>query len=391
MKSILWPGNRKGDTIKIALVSDVIYPYVKGGAEKRTYEIAKSLRDRGHEIHLVGMKWWKGDTDFVRNNIHYHGVCKCRGLHNKNSTRSTREAIRYSLYLIRHFLENDYDIVDSNEFPYLSNFVVKRYCILKKKPMIITWHEVLDNHWYEYLDPYRGSIGRFIEKKTARLPDIIIANSRKTKNDLVQKLNITQEKIAVIQPTISADLSNIPHSQEKFDILFCGRLIKDKHVDMLVRAIKTIDPAPTCAIIGEGPEKKRLETLVKKYSLEKRIKFLGFLNPHKEVLSYMKSSKLFVSPSTREGFGIAVSEANACALPAIVIDGKNNAARHLIKDGVNGFVCENDEKMLSEKIALILGDNKLRSRLSRNCKKMSSAMSTSKSASKIEQIYKSLL
>ncbi len=337
------------------------------------------------------MKWWSGNPDFVRNNLHHHGICKCRRLYNKNGTRSTREAIRYSLYLTHHFLENDYDIVDSNEFPYLPNFVVKLYCILKKKPMIITWHEVWDNHWYEYLGPCRGSIGRLIEKKTARLPDIIIANSRKTKNDLVHKLNITQEKIAVIQPTIPADLSNIPHSEEKFDILFCGRLIKDKHVDMLIRAVKTIDPAPTCAIIGEGPEKKRLETLVKKYSLEKKIKFLGFLNAHKEVLSYMKSSKLFVSPSTREGFGIAVSEASACGVPAIVIDGDYNAAKDLIEDGVNGYVCENDEKMLSEKITLVLGDNKLRSRLARNCKKMSSAISTSKSASKIEHIYSSLL
>ncbi len=337
------------------------------------------------------MKWWSGNPDFVRNNLHHHGICKCRRLYNKNGTRSTREAIRYSLYLMRHFLENDYDIVDSNEFPYLPNFVVKLYCILKKKPMIITWHEVWDNQWYEYLGPCQGSIGRSIEKKTAWLPDIIIANSKKTKNDLVHKLNITQEKIAVIQPTIPADLSNIPRSEEKFDILFCGRLIKDKHVDMLIRAIKNINPLPTCAIIGEGPEKKSLETLVKKYSLEKRIKFLGFLNAHKEVMSYMKSSKLFVSPSTREGFGIAVSEANACALPAIVINDKNNAARHLIKDGINGYVCENDEKMLSEKIALILSDNKLRSRLARNCKKMSSAMSNSKSASKIEHIYESLL
>ena len=47
--------------MKIALVYDAIYPYIKGGAEKRFYEIAKRLSKKGHQMHLYGMKLWEGD------------------------------------------------------------------------------------------------------------------------------------------------------------------------------------------------------------------------------------------------------------------------------------------------------------------------------------------
>lgn len=44
--------------MKIGIVYDVIYPYVKGGVEKRNWEIAKRLAKR-HEVHIFGMKFWK--------------------------------------------------------------------------------------------------------------------------------------------------------------------------------------------------------------------------------------------------------------------------------------------------------------------------------------------
>jgi len=37
------------------------YSWIKGGAEKRIWEISKRLVERGHEVHLFGMKWWKGE------------------------------------------------------------------------------------------------------------------------------------------------------------------------------------------------------------------------------------------------------------------------------------------------------------------------------------------
>lgn len=336
------------------------------------------------------MKWWDGDSSFVRDKIHYHGVCKCKNLYNKKGKRSICEALRFSLYLTLHFLKNDYDIVDSNEFPYLPNFIVKLYCLFRRKPMVITWHEVWGHQWHDYLGPYLSIAGRLIEKGTVKLPDMIIANSKKTKKDLVLTLGVRKEKIVIIQPTVPIDLSHVLPSPEKYDLLFCGRLIKEKNVELLIKAMKNLNPNVTCAIIGDGPEKKKLKSLVKTHKLEDRIEFLGFLRRHDDVLSYMKSSKLFIFPSLREGFGTAVLEANACGLPAIVIDSDHNASRHLIEDRINGFICKNDAETLSKKIAYILNKEELRKKMAKNCKKTSFRHRQSESAQKIEKIYTKL-
>lgn len=76
-----------------------------------------------------------------------------------------------------------------------------------------------------------------------------------------------------------------------------------------------------------------------------------------DVISHMKASKVFVLPSTREGFGIVVLEANACGLPVITVNHKRNAACDLINGG-NGFICELSEGDVAEKILIGLEKGK---------------------------------
>lgn len=45
--------------MRIAFIYDAVYPWIKGGAEKRIYEIGRRLADRGHEVHWFGVKWWE--------------------------------------------------------------------------------------------------------------------------------------------------------------------------------------------------------------------------------------------------------------------------------------------------------------------------------------------
>ena len=75
-------------TMKIAFVTDVIYPYIKGGAEKRIHEFSYRLKE-GNEVHVYGIKWRDGPSVLKKDGITYHGVCRPRRLY-KNGRRSIR-------------------------------------------------------------------------------------------------------------------------------------------------------------------------------------------------------------------------------------------------------------------------------------------------------------
>ncbi len=77
--------------------------------------------------------------------------------------------------------------------------------------------------------------------------------------------------------------------------------------------------------------------MVRSMHLEKNVKFIDFLPDHTDLYALMKSSKVFVSPSTREGFGIVALEANACNIPFVTTNHKDNATKDIIVDNKNGL------------------------------------------------------
>ncbi len=70
-------------------------------------------------------------------------------------------------------------------------------------------------------------------------------------------------------------------------------------------------------------------------NLLENVKFIECIEDHNQLYALMKSLRVFAFPSTREGFGIVVLEANGCGLPVITTDDHQNAARHLIEEGLN--------------------------------------------------------
>jgi len=316
--------------MKIAIVYDAIYPYVKGGGEKRIYEISKVLSKK-HEIHIFGMKYWKGNKVIIKDNIYLHGVCNSISIYNKKGKRSLIEPFYFSFFLFKELIKYDFDLVDCQNFPYLSCFACKLYSKLKKKSLMITWLETIDT----------GFIG-LLEKSTLRL----------TENNIALRDNVTRLKNQEVIPA-GIDLKRIKKvksSAEKFDVIFVGRLIKDKNVSLLLNSAKDLN-LKLC-IIGDGPEKSNLISL--SHHLKLNASFKGFLDGDEEVYAYMKSSKILVLPSIREGFGIVVLEALACGCKVITTNHKNNNARFLVDEN---FTCEANAESLKNKIEFALDNS----------------------------------
>ena len=374
--------------MKIALVYDAIYPYIKGGGEKRFYEIGKRLAQKGHQVHLYGMKFWKGANVIKQNEMYLHGICKAKKLYTKEGRRSILQAIYFGFHSMK-FIKEDLDVIDCCGFPYFSLFSCKLVSLIKRKKLFSTWHEVWGkNYWYEYIGR-KGYLGYIIEKLAVLMPDKIISVSKHTTHKLKSELN-SKKSIYTVPNGIEFDLiTKIKPAKEKSDVIFVGRLISSKNVDILIKSIKLIrgkNPEIKSLIIGDGPEKKNLEALTQKLNLEKHIKFLGFLENHNDVCALMKSSKVFILPSTREGFGIVVIEANACGIPVITINHKDNAARDLIEEGKNGFVCQLNEEEIAKRIMRIL-ENSSGRKMKEVCMDLAKKYDWDKIVDEIEGVY----
>ena len=377
--------------MKIAFIYDAVYPWVKGGAEKRVYELAKRLALRGHEVHWYSIGWWWTDNnheDIVMEGIKLHGVSDPIDMYS-DDRRSIKEALIFSLKLLKPLLKDNYDVVDCQGFPFFSCFTAKVHSALGKSKLIITLLEVWGDFWYEYLGKL-GIFGKIIERMMLSLTDNFITISYKTKKDLKQLKK--SERSIVIPPGIDFnDIQKVKKSAEVSDVIFAGRLIKEKNVDTLINSIVIVKkkfPTIKCVIIGEGPEEYKLKQLAEELQIENNIIFKKFMENYDDLIGYMKSSKVFVLPSTREGFGMVVIEANACGIPVVTVNHHMNAAADLVDDGVNGFKTQLEtDEMANKIIESIESQNEFRDK----CIEMSRRYDWEIIVDSLEKVYQKII
>ena len=339
--------------MKIAIIYDVIYPFVKGGVEKRVWELATRLTSRGHEVHLFGMKFWEGEDILIREGVFLHGVCPAQKLY-VSGRRTLWQALYFSIRLISPLQKESFDIIDCQQFPYLSCFSAKLFSKLKKIPLVITWHEVWGDYWYDYLG-WKGFFGKTIERLVARLTSENVVVSKTTAENL-KNLGFRHEINIIPNGIDLTRIKSITPSSESWDIIFVGRLIREKHADLVIHAVNLFqckNPDIHALLIGEGPEYNTLKNLINDKKIDSPVHISGFYRDHDDLIAQLKSSKVFVLPSTREGFGITALEALACGLPVVTVDHPANAIRDLITEK-NGFLCSLSAQDLTEKIGLAL-------------------------------------
>lgn len=358
--------------MKIIYLYDAIYPYIRGGGEKTIYEISKRLSKKGYRVKLLGIKWWEGPDTIVRDGVEISGVYKRCKLYTTTGRRSIKEAIIFGIYSFFSLLKEDFDIIDAAVFPYFSVISAKLVCLLKRKKLVVTWYEVWDNYWYKYLGKL-GVFGKLIERFVGYLPDIIITLSDYTAERLVNILGIDRRRIFICGGGIDYKkiLSITRDCIKKYDIIFIGRFIPEKNIELIINTVKELKKNKadvSCILIGDGPELPRIRKIVKKYGLDKNIFFKGFITEEDKLYRYLGSGKVFLIPSKREGFGIVAIEANAAGLPVITINHPDSALPSLIKNGKNGFIVEEDPVIISEKIKQLLEDEKNYRYISQNAR-----------------------
>ncbi len=243
-----------------------------------------------------------------------------------------------------------------------------------------TWKYQYSVKRYQLLLPYV----RFLLKLC--VSSFVVAGSR-AREMLVQDFNISQNKIFIAYNT-TLDLSEgiedaiersrieelfKDFSKGRLVVLYLGRLVEIKAVDILIQAMTKVDEKACLLIVGEGELKNDLESLALRLGLSDRVKFLGAADPSEVGLYYSLSdisvlnSKFMPNyPVNAETWGFTLNEAMSLSIP-VVASKAVGAQVDLIIDSETGMaVEENNVESLAEKINFLIADDERRERIGRN-------------------------
>jgi glycosyltransferase involved in cell wall biosynthesis len=137
-------------------------------------------------------------------------------------------------------------------------------------------------------------------------------------------------------------------------ILFVGRVTGEKHIDVLLKAVKLLPPELDVKvdIVGGGDQKRNLEQLAADLGIADNVTFTGYVSDEDLRRAYTRSS-VFAMPSIAELQSIATMEAMASGLPVVAANAM--ALPHLVHDGENGFLFRpGDEHDLADKLQRVL-------------------------------------
>jgi glycosyltransferase involved in cell wall biosynthesis len=161
------------------------------------------------------------------------------------------------------------------------------------------------------------------------------------------------------------------NTNSEINIVWCGRLLKLKRVDTLIKAFAlALKMNPKChlTIIGDGPEKEKLQKLAKRLLPGQSITFIS-LQSNSVVREIMHRSDIFVLPSNGyEGWGAVLNEAmsEGCA---VVASKESGGGKALISDMENGMLFNaGDYKQLADKLIILINDKELLNKLKTGAK-----------------------
>lgn len=227
-------------------------------------------------------------------------------------------------------------------------------------------------------------LNRMIVSKTIHA---IAANSRFCKRELTQTLgSAIVKKIHVVYPPIDVppeDAIRFKEPDEVKKILFVGRFIFLKGGDSFISALKLLSIKYQATLVGDGPERDRLEKLVHKEGLTNQVKFTGWIH-HKSLPSLYKSHVLVVPSLWPEPFGAVGPQAAIYGKPAVAYD--VGAISEWLLDGKTGYLAKpGDPKDLARKIEFCLSDTERLIEMGRTAREFA------KSSFSTDVHYKSIL
>jgi len=338
----------------VALVTDAVHPYNFGGREIRYHELSRLLSATA-DVHMYTMHWWDGPKRRTDGPITMHALTPRLPLY-RGRRRSFRQAIVFALACLA-LLWRRFDILKVDHIPQFQLFTLRLVATVRRKPLIATWHEVWGaEYWNDYLGR-GGRLAWWVERMSMRLPDHIIAASPQTADRLYDQLG-PDASIMVAPNGIDLEAArNADPAGDTTDLVVVTRLMVHKRIDMLLDAVALLHAEGrriTCRVIGTGPEREALHDQAERLGLADHVDFRHDVEEQKELFALIKAGRVFVLPSEREGFGIAILESLACGVPVVTTSAPDNLSQHLVTRSQRGLVSEHTPAALAMTIGTAL-------------------------------------
>jgi glycosyltransferase involved in cell wall biosynthesis len=286
-------------------------PFSRGGAEVLADNLVAELRRRDHDAELVTIpfKWYPG-------------------------TRVLTQAFLWRLVDLEEANGEPIDLVIATKFP---SYAVRH-------PNKVVW---LVHQFRQAYDSDRTDLGQFgeepldraVRRGVHRLDRIALGEAERLfaiSGNVAERVRSALELEAEVLPPPPQPLDY--HCEEYGDfVLSVGRLDRAKRVDLLLEAAAA-EPALRVVVVGEGPDRSRLETLAGKLRLDGRVTFAGRVGDESLADYYARCLAVYYAP-VDEDFGLVPYEAFLSEKPVVTTHDAGGPLE-AVTDGQTGVVCE---------------------------------------------------
>lgn len=367
----------------------VLYPTFGGSGIVAT-ELGKALSRKGHQVHFITYSQ-PVKLGILRENIFYHEV--------STSDYPLFEYTPYEQVLTSKLVDVvKYEKLDLLHVHYAIPHASAAYMaqqILKEQginiPFITTLHGT--DITLVGKDPSFEPVITF----SINHSNIVTAVSENLKKDTLELFDI-KKNIDVIPNFICLEDYKQENNQKYKDriaennekvISHISNFRKVKRIQDVIRTFKIVnDSVPSkLLLVGDGPERPKMERLVRKLELSQQVNFLGNLKSTKEVLNI---SDLFILPSSSESFGLAALEALACGVPVIATN--KGGIPEVVENGKSGYLSEvGDFKEMAKNSLNILNNESQHNQFKINALNSAKKFDIKNVLPKYENIYKKSL
>ena len=321
------------------------YDLSTGGTEKVVVYLANYFASKNNKVTLL--------TVFSTNDLKHIIDPKIEVV-----SFNQKKISNFILPFLSYVKKKKIDCLISNVWPLtvISSFV---FLFKRNAKLLLVDHCVLEEEFRK--KNYLFKLFQNISIKIFyRFCDAVVGVSGGVKNDLITK-GVKPSKITVIyNPLPEVEVKQITNQAKDVDewlnssckkIISVGRLKKEKNIPNLIKAItaykKRYSSEIKVLIVGDGEEKKAIESLVEKEDLRKDIFVPGWM---KDPLPYINKADLLVLSSDYEGFGLVIAEALSVGTTVVSTD-CISGPKEILKDGELGYLCKtNDPEDLAKAI-----------------------------------------